>query len=113
MIVCVPVPAVEGLKLPPLTPGPLYVPPVGVPPVNTNDGVLRHTEEFAGQVTVGNGLTVKTLDAATGDGQPVLTVYVIVVVPATKAVTKPVLDPTVAIAGLELVHAPPASPLLE
>ena len=107
---CVPVPATEGLKLPPLTPGPLYVPPVGVPPVNANAGALRHTDEFDGQVTVGNGLTVKTLDAETGVGQPVLTVYVILVVPADRAVTKPDDNPTVATVGFELVQAPPASP---
>ena len=58
MIVCVPTPAVAGLKFPPLTPGPLYVPPVGVPPVSAKGAVLVHVEEFDGQVAVGGALTV-------------------------------------------------------
>ena len=53
-----PTPAVAGLNMPALTPGPLYVPPVGVPPVNVKAGALRQTEELAGQLTVGNGFTV-------------------------------------------------------
>jgi hypothetical protein len=43
VMLCVPAPAVEGLNTPPLTPGPLYVPPVGAPPVNVNDDALAHT----------------------------------------------------------------------
>ena len=34
VIVCGPTPAVAGVNMPPDTPAPLYVPPVGVAPVN-------------------------------------------------------------------------------
>ena len=58
MIVCDPTPAVAGVNRPPLTPVPLYEPPVGVPPVNAKAAALIHTVELAGQLTVGNGFTV-------------------------------------------------------
>ena len=58
MIVCAPAPAEAGLKLPKLTPGPLYIPPNGVAPVNANGAALIHTDEFAGQDTSGNALIV-------------------------------------------------------
>ena len=44
--------------MPPLTPVPLYVPPVGEPPLSANDAALIHTDELAGQVTVGSAFTV-------------------------------------------------------
>ena len=53
-----PAPAAEGLKLPALTPVPLYVPPVGDPPNKANEAALIHTDELAGQVTAGNAFTV-------------------------------------------------------
>ena len=37
-MVCVPAPAVAGLKIPPLTPVPEYVPPAGEPPVRVKAG---------------------------------------------------------------------------
>ena len=58
------------------------------------------------------GETVKVLNDDTGLPQPLLTVYVISVVPAATAVTNPVPELTVATEVLVLVHAPPAVPLL-
>ena len=58
MIVFTPDPADAGLKLPALTPVPLYVPPVGEPPVNVNAAALIHTDKLDGQVTTGNAFTV-------------------------------------------------------
>ena len=58
------------------------------------------------------GLTVKALNEDTGLPQPLLTVYVIFVVPALTAVTNPVDALTVATEVLVLLHAPPAVPLL-
>ena len=55
---CVPTPAVAGLKFPPLTPVPLYVPPAGLPPVSAKGAVFVQAEEFEGQVTVGGAVTV-------------------------------------------------------
>ena len=57
------------------------------------------------------GLTVNVLSALTGEAQPLLIVYVILVVPAATALTTPEAF-TVAIEVLELVHDPPPSPLL-
>jgi hypothetical protein len=42
--------------------------------------------------------------------QPEVTEYVIVTLPVATAVTRPVIELTVAIALLELLHVPPASP---
>ena len=56
--------------------------------------------------------TVNSWLVDTGLPQPLLTVYVMFVVPALTAVTSPVLAFTVAIAGLELLHVPPEVPLL-
>ena len=59
LIVCMPVPAAVGLNTPAaFTPGPLYVPPAGDPPVNVNAAALIHTEELAGQVTTCVDVTV-------------------------------------------------------
>ena len=56
--------------------------------------------------------TVNVLNDDTGLPQPLLTVYVISVVPAATAVTNPVEAFTVATEVLVLLHAPPAVPLL-
>ena len=56
--------------------------------------------------------TVKVLNDDTGLPQPLLTVYVMSVVPAATAVTNPVLEFTVATDVLVLLHEPPAVPLL-
>ena len=58
------------------------------------------------------GETVRVLKEDTGLPQPLLTVYVILAVPAATAVTSPVLELTVATEVLALLHAPPAVPLL-
>ncbi len=57
-------------------------------------------------------LTVNVLNAEAGLPQPVLTVYVMFVVPAVNAITSPVLPFTDATAGTVLVQLPPAVPLL-
>ena len=57
------------------------------------------------------GETVNVLNDDAGLPQPVLTVYVISVVPAPTAVTNPVLEFTVATEVLVLLHEPPAVPL--
>jgi hypothetical protein len=49
---------VAGLKLPELTPVPLYVPPNGVAPLSAKGIALIHTDEFAKQLTTGNEFTV-------------------------------------------------------
>ena len=59
------------------------------------------------------GETVNVLNEETGEPQPLLTVYVISVVPAATAVTSPVLAFTVATEVLVLLHEPPVVPLLE
>ena len=56
--------------------------------------------------------TVKGLTDDIGLPHPLLIVYVMFVVPAFTAVTKPLLTFTVATEVLELLHVPPAVPLL-
>ena len=58
------------------------------------------------------GSTVKVLNDDTGLPHPLLTVYVIFVVPELTAVTNPVDELTVATAGAVLLHVPPPVPLL-
>lgn len=58
-----PTPAVAGLNWPPLTPGPLYVPPAGEPPVNANAAVFIHTLLKAVSVAVGVSVTLIVLCA--------------------------------------------------
>ena len=58
------------------------------------------------------GLTVKLCDAETGLPQPEAMVYVMFVVPALDAVTKPELAFTVATVVLLLLQVPPAVPVL-
>ena len=57
-------------------------------------------------------VTVSVWNADNGDPHPLPTVYVIFVVPALIAVTKPVVAFTVAIPLLVELHAPPAVPVL-
>ena len=97
--------ATPGLLLlhdPPPSPSLLYV---AVDPIQSGDVPLTVP-------ALALGSTVNTLDELKGALHPVLTVYVIVVVPAESAVTAPVEAFTEATAGLLLVHEPPASPLL-
>ena len=56
--------------------------------------------------------TVNVLKDDEGLPQPLLTVYVMSVVPTATAVTNPVLAFTVATEVLVLLHEPPAAPLL-
>ena len=56
--------------------------------------------------------TVNVLNDDTGLPQPLLTVYVISVVPAATGVTNPETEFTVATEVLVLLHDPPAVPLL-
>ena len=56
---CTPTPATAGLKLPPLTPVPLYVPPAGLPPLSAKAASeVVMPVMLPGQVTVGSGFTV-------------------------------------------------------
>ena len=59
----------------------------------------------------GSALTVSVLDADCGALHPLFTVYIMLVVPVETALTTPA-ELTVAMDVLELVHDPPASPLL-
>ena len=56
-MVCVPIPAVAGLNVVPLTPGPLNVPPAGVPASVTGEP-LTHTAGYVPALTMGKALTV-------------------------------------------------------
>ena len=58
------------------------------------------------------GSTVSVLNELTGLVHPLLTVYVILVVPAETAVTTPDDGFTVATPELLLLHVPPGFPLL-
>ena len=82
VIVCVPAPAVAGLNWPALTPVPLYVPPVGEPPVNANAGASIHTEVLDGQLTTGSGFTVIVYVQAAVQLFALVYKYVIVCAPA-------------------------------
>ena len=63
-MVCVPTPAILALKFVPLTPGPLYIPPAGEPPLNAYVVELTHCAvRVPGKVTTGNALTVMVLVA--------------------------------------------------
>ena len=64
------------------------------------------------QVTTALPVTVSDWEADSGDPHPLLTVYVILVVPALTAVTKPVLAFTLATPLLEELQVPPAVPVL-
>ena len=57
-MVCMPSPAAIGENIPLLTPGPLYVPPVGEPPERAKGAALLQMAKEAGQVTTGVLFTV-------------------------------------------------------
>ncbi len=80
-MVCVPLPAVAGLKVPAVTPGPEYVPPEGDPPVSVIAVALSHIALNAASVTVGNGFTVTVtgFEAEQPAALIPVTVYVVVV----------------------------------
>ena len=92
-MVCVPTPAVEGVKTPLETPVPLYVPPVGIPPESVIGDALMQADISAGQVTIGNGLTVTVAVAVAEQPSEVVTVtvYIVVIVGLTvmEGVTAP------------------------
>ena len=56
-MVCVPTPAVAGLNVVPVTPGPENVPPAGVP-LNVIGVPLTQTGGYVPALTVGSVLTV-------------------------------------------------------
>lgn len=49
-MVFAPVPAIAGEKIPPETPGPLYVPPAGLAPESAKGASLAQTDLSAGHV---------------------------------------------------------------
>ena len=54
---CVPTPAVAGLNVVPVTPGPENVPPAGIP-VSVIELALTQIGGYVPALTVGSGLTV-------------------------------------------------------
>ena len=56
-MVCVPAPAVAGLNVLPVTPGPEKVPPAGVP-LNAIGAALMHIAGYVPGLTTGNAFTV-------------------------------------------------------
>ncbi len=68
---------------------------------------------MAAGVAGGGGFTVKVFIDETGLLQPVLTVYMISVVPVPVTVTNPLTAFTVATNVLLLLQVPPGSPLLK
>ena len=85
----------------------LHVPPASPLELNVVD-VDTHIGEVPVTVPAFTfGLTVKVWNEEAGPA----TVYVILVVPALNAVTKPEVGFTDATAGLVLLHVPPASPV--
>ena len=103
-----PTPAVAGLKFPALTPIPLYVPPVGFPPVNANGDVFKHVDEFVGQVTEGNELFVSTTSSVEVQAPLVIVQRKVALVPAAIPVTVLVADVGVVIVAvpLTMLHTP-------
>lgn len=57
MIVCVPTPAILGLKTPPDTPGPLYLPPSMEPPVKVRGLAPTHISAKDSSVTAVTAFT--------------------------------------------------------
>ena len=101
-IVCVPTPAVAGLKFPPLTPLPVYVPPEGFPPANAYGAVFKHVDEFAGQVTMGNELLESTTSSVKIQAPLVIVQRKVALVPAAIPVTVLVADVGVVIVAVPL-----------
>ena len=62
MIVCVPTPAVAGLNDVPVTPGPLNVPPAGVP-VNVTAEPITQTAVYVPAFRIGSALTTMVVVA--------------------------------------------------
>jgi hypothetical protein len=56
-ILCVPTPALAGVNTPPVTPGPVYVPPAGVP-LSVKGASVEQIVLGVENVTVGNWLTI-------------------------------------------------------
>jgi hypothetical protein len=52
------------LKLPALTPAPLYIPPLGLPPVSAKGGVFRQVLELPGQLGAGGKSLTVTLTSS-------------------------------------------------
>ena len=76
-----------------------------VPPEVASDNARvdpTQTPPEPADIDDGNGLTVNTVVVE----QPVVNVYVITVVPGATPVTTPVVEPTVAIPGVPLLHVP-------
>ena len=69
---CVPTPAVPGLNDVPVTPGPLNVPPTGVPAKMIEDP-LTQTAGYVHALTTGNAFTVMVVVALAL--QPFASVY--------------------------------------
>ena len=87
----------------------LHVPP-GVASVKANVEPMHTTQPDVGQeMGAGNGLTVIVVVTE----QPEERVYVIVSIPGDIPITMPDAEPTVAIAGLLLLHVPPPGELLK
>lgn len=74
----VPKPATDGLKLPPETPFPEYVPPAGEPPLSANAGVYVQTPFSAPIETTGSVFTVIDCEAGAEVHPLVVTVRVTV-----------------------------------
>ena len=55
---CDPTPAFAGLNIPPDTPFPEYVPPLGEPPLSAKPGVLIQAADKEDKLTIGGGRTL-------------------------------------------------------
>ena len=107
-MVCVPTPADKGSKLLAETPGPVKVPPAGLPPVRAKAGSLRQTAVNPARLTTGRSCTVTAVVVLE---QPVaVSVKVKVTLPAEIPVTFPPLS-TLAMPGSLLIHVPPVAGL--
>ena len=73
-----PVPAIDALKLPPLTPAPLYTPPSGVPPVKLKGVAVEHTELTGNVILTAGGVSIVTCVNADPEQVPSLNAYVTV-----------------------------------
>ena len=92
-MVCVPTPAVAGLKFPADTPGPEYVPPEGAPPDSANTGVVSQTALKLASVTTGSGFTVTVTFADLLQPAVLVPVTIYVIVEPGVACTDAVLVP--------------------
>ena len=92
VMVCTPVPAADGSKMPPLTNAPLYAPPGGEPPVSVTGFASAHTSAKLPSVTFGLASTVTDTVVTALHPVPLLAVIVYVIELAGVAVTD---EPTV------------------